>query len=197
MPKKYEVLIKWRPKTKNLRAPIRERYQKSKNFFNLQAKKDPGFPAKWICKWICRDCFRPGVTPCGGQLKKNRRKWQRHKNDFSRGTRILAISISIFNAKALKTRQRTPNKVLHKTRLLQLGAPSNPIWDICRQIQNFPIFAHLGPKIAFLVNKVVDLGKTSAGQSSYIMSRRPWANFQQNLLETFQNRLNLPPSCPV
>ena len=166
---------------------------KTKNFFNLQAKKDPGFPAKWNC-W---DQIWPGVAPCEGQLEKKRRNWRRQKNDFSNGTRKIAICRPLFNVKTTYTPQRTPNEVLHKTRLLQLGAPSNPIWDICRQSQKFPFFAHLGPKFAILVNKVVDLGKTSAGQSSYNMSRRPCANFQQNLLETFQKRLNLPPSCLV
>ena len=166
---------------------------KTKNFFNLQAKKDPGFPAKWIC----RDCIRPGVTPCEGQKEKNRRNWQRQKNDFLIGARKLVLSRSIFLIKTPKKRLRTPNEVLNKRCLLLRGATGNPIWDTCRQIQKIPIFAQMGPKNAFLVNKVVDLGKTSAGQRSYNMSRRPCANFQQNLLETFQNRLNLPPSCLV
>ena len=40
---------------------------KTKNFFFLQAKKDPGFHAKWNC-W---DQFWPGVVaPCECQLEK-------------------------------------------------------------------------------------------------------------------------------
>ena len=49
---------------------IRCRYEwrlsvKTKNFFNLQAKKDPGLHAKWNC-W---DQFWPGVAPCEGLLE--------------------------------------------------------------------------------------------------------------------------------
>ena len=65
----------------------------------MQAKKDPGFSAKWIC----RDCIRPGITPCEGQKEKNRRNWQRQKNDFLIGARKLVISRSFFFRKNTKT----------------------------------------------------------------------------------------------
>ena len=62
--------LSWKedPKQEKFGAVITERCQKTKNFCNLQAKKDPGFHAKWNC-W---DQFWPGVAPCEGQLEK---KW--------------------------------------------------------------------------------------------------------------------------
>ena len=141
--------------------------------------------------------FGQGLPPVKVKKKKNRRNWQRQKNDFLIVARKLVISRSMFFTKTPNIPQQTPNEVLNKTCLLSRGATSNPFWNICRQSQKIPIFAHLGPKFAILVNKVVDLDKMSAGQSSYNMFRRPCANFQQNLLETFQIRLNLPPNCLV
>ena len=65
--KKLESLIEGRGKNENFGAGINDRSQcKQRTFSICRQKKDPGFPAKWIC----RDCIRPGVTPCKGQKDK-------------------------------------------------------------------------------------------------------------------------------
>ena len=202
------LLYAWRPFCpKNLKLSWKEDPKKRKIWFRYNwtmsinkellqfagKKKTPDF----LPNGIVGTNFGQGLPPVKVNWKKNRRNWQRHQFDFFIRAWKIAISRPIFIVKTTFTPQQTPNKVPNKTCLLLPGAPSNPFWGIWRQNQKIPIFANLGPKIAFLVNKVVDLGKTSAGQSSYNMSRRPCANFQRNLLETFQNRLNLPPSCLV
>ena len=183
-----------RPKKRRIWCRYNWKMSINKELFQFAGKKKtPDFLPNGFAGTV----FGQGLPPVKVKKKKNRRNWQRQKNDFLIGARKLVLSRSIFFIKTPKIRLRTPNEVLNKRCLPLRGATGNPIWDICRQIQKIPIFAPSGPKIAFLVNKVVDLGKTSAGQSSYNMSRRPCANFQQNLLETFQNRLNLPPNCLV
>ena len=135
----------------------------NKDFFQIAGKKKtPDF----MPNGIVGTNFGQGLPPVKVNWKKNWRNWQRPENDFLQGGRKLAISRSIFFVKAPQIHQRTPNILLNKTCLLQRGARSNPIWEIGRQSQKIVIFANLGPKIAILVNKVVDLGKTSAGQSS-------------------------------
>ena len=193
-PKNLKLLWKEDPKKRKIRCRYNWTMSKNKELFQFAGKKKtPDFLPNGFAGTV----FGQGLPPVKVNWKKNRRNWQRHQFDFFIRAWKIAISHPIFIVKTTFTPQQTPNKVLNKTCLLYLGAPSNPIWDICRQSQKIPIFALPTPRFAFLVNKVVDLGKTSAGQSSYNMSRRLCANFQQNLLEIFQNRLNLPPSCLV
>ena len=89
----------------------------------MQAKKYPGFPAKWNC-W---DQFGPGVAPSEGQLEKSKRNWQRQKSHFVVGAWKTSISRPFFIVKTMFTPQQTRNKLLNKTCLLLRGATSNPI----------------------------------------------------------------------
>ena len=111
----------------------------------------------WFCRQKNPDFMQTGfVWTKFGQvlphvlvnLKKSGQKWQRQKIHLLIGAWKTAISRPIFNVKTTCTPPRTPNKAMNRTCLLQLGATSNPIWNIGRRRQKTPIFAPLGPKVA-------------------------------------------------
>ena len=77
-------------------------------------KKNPDF----MPNGIAGTKFGQGLPPVKVNWKKNSRNWQRQKNDFSNGTRKIAISRPIFIVKTTFTPQQTPNKVPNKTCLL-------------------------------------------------------------------------------
>ena len=149
-------------KERKIRCRYNWTMSKNKERFQFAGKKKtPDFLPNGFAGTV----FGQGLPPVKVKKKKNRQNWQRQKNDFLIGARILVLSRSIFFIKTPKICLRTPKEALNKRCLPLRGATGNPIWDICRQIQKIP-FAQMGPKNAFLVNKVVDSGKTSAGQSS-------------------------------
>ena len=76
-------------------------------------KKTPDFMPNGFAGTV----FGQGLPPVKVKKKKNRRNWQRQKNDFLIGARLV-ISCSIFFKKTPKIRQQTPNEVLNKTCLL-------------------------------------------------------------------------------
>ena len=71
--------------------------------------------------------FGQGLPPVKVKKKKNRRNWQRQKNDFLIGARKLVIPRSIFFTKTPEIPQQTPNEVLNKRCRLLRGATGNPI----------------------------------------------------------------------